>query len=264
MAALLLAAAVSSVLPLSAEAALATTTPSTPGVIPPTVSVQGRTYSQWSVAQWQWELEQPNNPQSPVVDPNPGTASNPEPVDCTLDQSGSVWFLAGISVSQNYQTAYRACSIPSGKYLFFPVVDGWNDNLNCPDLGNTTVTPGHLKQNVRRQTDGIVPGSMNVTLDGNSVAGLQDSKTGYRAAADGFFYTLPANSWLSAAFCPPPHTPFPSGTMPPPPGAFADGVYIMLAPLPVGVHHLSFAAQETSGPLGPANQNVTYTITVTP
>ena len=135
MAALLLAAAVSSVLPLSAEAALATTTPSTPGVIPPTVSVQGRTYSQWSVAQWQWELEQPNNPQSPVVDPNPSTASNPEPVDCTLDQSGSVWFLAGISVSQNYQTAYRACSIPSGKYLFFPVVDGWNDNLNCPDLG---------------------------------------------------------------------------------------------------------------------------------
>jgi hypothetical protein len=47
--------------------------------------------------------------------------------------------------------------------------------------------------------------------------------------------------------------------MPPPPGAFADGVYIMLTPLSVGVHHLNFAATESG-----AAERVTYTITVTP
>jgi hypothetical protein len=93
---------------------------------------------------------------------------------------------------------------------------------------------------------------MSVTIDGRSVAGLQDSSTAYRAAADGFFYTLPAKSALSTVFCSFPNTPFPVGTMPPPPGAFADGVYIMLAPLSVGVHHLSFAAQEA----GPVIENV--------
>jgi hypothetical protein len=38
----------------------------------------------------------------------------------------------------------------------------------------------------------------------------------------------------------------------------------MLAPLAVGVHHISFAAAESGTPtFGPSSQNVTYTITVT-
>jgi hypothetical protein len=119
-----------------------------------------------------------------------------------------------------------------------------------------------LRQLAQEQTDTIVNKSMGVTVDGAAVKGLTNSTTAYRAAANGFSYTLPADNALSA-FCP--GNPWPAGTSPPsPPGAYADGVYIMLAPLSVGVHHIRFAAAESGTPtFGPSSQDVTYTITVT-
>src|SRR6478735_4849920 len=94
--------------------------------------VGGKTYGQWSGAQWAWELQVPTSPTSDqVIVPNAGTAATPEPVDCTLRQTGNVWFLAGTTFFQNYTTAYRSCTIPAGKFLFFPLVDAWQDNLNC-------------------------------------------------------------------------------------------------------------------------------------
>jgi hypothetical protein len=247
-------------LPVAADGAA----PPTPGVISPSSTVQGRTYSQWSAAQWQWELQQQNAPlNNPVVDPNPGTPTQPEPVDCTVGQTGTVWFLSGTTVIQGYSTAYRSCSVPAGVYLFFPVIDGWVDNLNCPGATSGTLTGKQLGQLVHQQTDTIVNKSMSVTVDGLAVKGLTNSTTAYRAAANGFSYTLPVNNWLSVPFCP--SNPFPAGTSPPnPPGAYADGVYIMLAPLSVGIHHISFTAAESGTPtFGPAQQNVSYTITVT-
>lgn len=237
----------------------------TAGVVPPWLTVRGRTYSQWSAAQWRWELEQPNVTDSPVVDPNPGTATQPEPVDCTLGQSGKVWFLAGITFLQGYSAAYRSCSIPARVYLFFPVIDTWADDLNCPGLPPFTSTGKQLRKEVQQQTDTIEPKSMSVTVDGRAVKGLTNSTTAYRAAADGFSYRLPANNALSQFCSGPPPNPFPVGTSPPnPPGAYADGVYIMVAPLSVGVHHISFAAAESgTPPFGAATQNVSYTITVT-
>lgn len=246
----------------ASPAAAGGTAPPTPGVVPPSSAVQGRTYAQWSAAQWQWTLEQQNVTDSPVVDPNPGTAAQPEPVDCTLGQAGRVWFLAGATFLQPYQTAYRSCSVPAGVFLFFPVIDAWVDDLSCPGTPSGTLTGEELRQLVQQQTDTIVPNSMSVTVDGRAVKGLTNSTTAYRAAANGFSYTLPADNALSA-FCP--GNPFPAGTSPPsPPGAYADGVYIMLAPLSAGIHHISFAAAETGTPaFGPVSQNVTYTITVT-
>jgi hypothetical protein len=241
------------------------TAPQTPGVMPPSSTVQGKTYSQWSAAQWQWTIQQQDvthHPDSPVVDPNPGTAAQPEPVNCALGQTGTVWFLAGTTSFQTYSTAYRSCSVPAGVFLFFPVLDVWNDNLSCPNTPPGTLTGQQLRQIVKQQTDTIIPNSMNVTVDGRSVKGLTDSTTAYRAAANGFTYTLPADNALSA-FCP--GDPFPAGTSPPsPPGAYADGVYIMLAPLAAGVHHISFAGAESGSPVfGPFSEDVTYTITVT-
>ncbi len=48
------------------------------------------------------------------------------------------------------------------------------------------------------------------------------------------------------------------GTSPPrPPGAYADGVYIMLDPLSVGIHHITFAATGSgTQTFGPASQNL--------
>ena len=240
------------------SAALAQATSPTPGVLPPWSNSFGRSYSQWSVAQWQWELQQPNDPTAPIVDQNPGTPDNPEAINCALDQSGHVWFLAGISFFQPYSSAYRSCTIRAGVALFFPVIDVWGDNLNCPGLPPFTSTADQLRQFMQQQTDAIDPGSMSATVDGRSVQGLADSSTAYRAAAGGFSYSLPPNNALSM-FCP--GNPLPAGTVPPPPGAYADGVYIMLAPLSPGVHHLSFTATEFDGSI---TENVTYTLTVKP
>ena len=236
----------------------------TPGVIPPNANPYGMTYGQWSAAQWQWTIQSPNITTSPVVDPNPGSAASPEPVDCALGNTGRVWFLGGINGPQNYTTAYRSCSIPAGVALFFPVIDAWGDNSNCANLPQGTLTGDQLAQLLAQQTNSIVAGSMSVTVDGRNVSGLNDSTTQYRATAAGFSYVLPANNWLSPLFCPPPNSPIPAGSSPPPPGAYADGVYIMLAPLSVGVHHLSFTGQAAGGPLGNVTQNVTYTLTVAP
>jgi hypothetical protein len=231
----------------------------TPGVIPPGSTPRGQTYAQWSAQWWQWALEQPNVASSPVVDPNAGTPSQPEPVDCTLLQSGQVWFLAGVTFLQSYPAAYRSCTVPSGVSLFFPVIDSWIDNLSCPGQPPGTLTADELRQLVKQQTDAIVPGSMSVSIDGRSVQGLADGTTAYRAGAGSFSYSFPANSPIGPAFC---GVPFPAGTSPPPPGAFADGVYIMLPPLSVGVHRITFAAQEANGPFGSVSENVIYTITV--
>lgn len=236
--------------------------PPTPGVVSPSATVHGRTYAQWSAAQWRWVLEQQDVADSPVVDPHPGTPAQPEPVDCALGQAGPVWFLAGTTFLQGYSTACCSCSVRAGVYLFFPVIDIWNDNLNCPGAPAFTLTGKRLRQLTQQQTDTIVNKSMSVTVDGVAVKGLTNSSTAYRAAASGFSYTLPTDNALSA-FCP--GNPFPAGTSPPnPPGAYADGVYIMLAPLSVGVHHVSFAAAESGTPtFGPTSESVTYTITVT-
>ena len=93
----MLPAAVTIAALVAAPAAVAHLKP--PHVLSPTSSHLGRTYAQWSAAAWRWELEQPNKPSSPVVDPNPGTKTSPEQVNCRLGQSGKVWFLGGIIIS---------------------------------------------------------------------------------------------------------------------------------------------------------------------
>jgi len=228
-------------------------------VVPPTTRVGGETYGQWSGAQWAWTIQVPTSPTNDqVIDPNPGTAASPEPVDCTLRQTGNVWFLAGTTFFQNYTTAYRSCTIPAGKFLFFPLIDAWQDNLNCPGFPPFTATADELRAAVSAQIDQIAAGSMQVTVDGRSVQGLADKTTAFRAQANGFSYSLPANNALGPLFCSPDS--FPAGTMPPPPGAFADGVYVMLPPLSVGTHQLAFTAALTGG----LTEDVHYTITVAP
>lgn len=237
-----------------------------PPVVPPFARVLGRTYGQWSAAQWAWELGAPNNPASQVVNPNPGTAASPTAVDCSIGNRGHVWFLAGTTYAQPFSTAFRSCAIPAGVFLFFPVVDAWADDANCPGFPPLPYTGAELKSFVQQQTDTIVAGSMSVTIDGKTVRGLTDSTTAFRAHANGFSYSVGADNALGTLLC---GAPFPAGPVPPtPPGAFADGVYIMVPPLSVGTHHLHWTGAESGAPgspfFGPASQDISYTIHVSP
>ena len=228
-----------------------------PSVLSPGSTPLGATYSTWASRWWLWALDLHNVPDSAYLEQNPGTASQPQVVDCSVQQSSHVWFLPGITPFQQYSTAYRTCAIPDGTYLFFPIVNSWVDNLNCPGQPPGTLTAQQLRGIVQGAIDSITPGSMSLQIDGTSVSGLADSTTAYRAPAGPFFYSLPGDSPLGPLFC---GASWPAGTMPPPPGAFSDGVYIMLAPLAAGVHRISFTAQ-----LGTSfSENVHYTITVGP
>src|SRR5947209_20498630 len=78
------------------------------GVVP--VSGNEATYSELSAEWWQWLLGIPAN-----MNPNLDTTGE----FCDVDQSGPVWFLAG-AFGGKFE---RACTLPAGKRLFFPVLN---------------------------------------------------------------------------------------------------------------------------------------------
>jgi hypothetical protein len=242
-----------------------------PKVIPPQANPVGASYGQWSAHWWQWLYQTPVsiNPEfSPA-----GSPSSPAAVDCSSGQSGHVWFIGGTfqPTSSNPTVTradvYRTCSVPTGTFLFFPILNGEFDNLGCP---NTSFTADQLKAAAAQGIDDIIPHSMSATIDGTSVSGLVDGHSIYRTQAPWFSYTLPADNVGQFFGCD-----FGAGTSPPPvdnhPGATADGIFLMLAPLSAGTHVIHFGGEfNITPPLQPPNgpldfiQNINYTITVGP
>jgi hypothetical protein len=193
-----------------------------------------------------------------------GTEQSPAPVNCSYGQSGHVWFLGG-----TYQPtspgggpaarffANRSCTIPPGTTLFLPIINSEWDNLNVVGQPPLTSTLDELRAKAATDIDSIQ--SMSATLDRRSVQGLSVPDSPYRVQSPVFSYTLPAypNNLPSAAS----HLQYDGTT--PPPGAVADGVFLMVAPLSVGTHVLHWAGT-AQPPSGPFEQDITYHITVTP
>jgi hypothetical protein len=243
--------ALSAVLCLALIMALAAPAGAAGKVIPPRGRPLGASYGQWGARWWQWLYQTPVNI-NPEFSP-PGTAAVPEAVDCTVGQRGHVWFIGGTFLPTSIE--------------FFPILNGEFDNLGCP---NTSFTARQLKAAAALGIDDIVPGSMSATIDGRSVRGLEDGYSIYRARSPWFSYTLPADNVGQFFGCD-----FPAGTTPPRvgghPGATADGIYLMLAPLSPGTHVIHFGGEidipsipPPAPPNGPLDfiQNITYTITV--
>ena len=72
--------------------------------------------AQW----WQWALSIPTG-QNPQLDPNGQY--------CMVGQRGSIWFLGGVFSGG---PAERACSVPEGATLFFPVIN--EITINAPNV----------------------------------------------------------------------------------------------------------------------------------
>lgn len=77
------------------------------------------TYGQWSTAWWEWAEQY-----FPDLDFGKGR------VDCSLGQSGPVWFLGG---SGDDRPVSRRCTIERGKALFIPLVNAadFDDEPSC-------------------------------------------------------------------------------------------------------------------------------------
>ena len=212
---LILALIVSSLVP--ATSIFAQQNPN-PGVLPPESPQFGKTYGQWGAAWWQWAFALPAS-EHPLFD----TA------DCSTGQKGKVWFLGGKFCRTGDPncsgTAVRTCNVPSGKALFFPIV-----NTEC----STAEGNGSTEQQLRDCANMIIDGARKISaeLDGESLKQLSVNQR-YRSDSPLFIWTLASRDNVLAAT----GEPIADGTSSP---AVADGVHLMLAPLSPGPHTLHF------------------------
>jgi len=211
-------------------------------VLPPQARPFGHTYGEWSALHWQWTYSLPKD-RHPLTD----TA------DCSAGQSGPVWFLGGW-FSQNPDpnavsvaaTVDRACTVPAGTALFFPIIDAEGSTAE----GNGT-TEADLRAFARFVMDHAV--GLSATIDGEAVADLGR----LRAESPLFdFGPLPAGNLLG----------LPPGTTSP---AVSDGVFLLLAPPTVGPHTVRFSGaivftQAQDGFDFSFALDITYHLTVAP
>jgi len=200
----------------------------------PFVSPTGR-YVDLSAQWWQWAFSMPTT-QHPLFDSAP----------CSAGQSGDVWFLGGSFTSS---TLVRSCTVPAGKSLFVPVVNTEWDNLG--------VVPRMSHAQLRTAAGTFIDAATNLSATVDSTTIYPSPSSAYRVKAPTFRYTYAANSiWCFFGFCPPA-----SATGGAVNGAVADGIYVLVEPLPVGTHILRTTV---SVPDAGFSLDTTYNLTVTP
>jgi len=213
-------------------------------LISPNSIVFSRTFSEWDAEWQQWAYSIP-------------VANHPlfDNGDCSVGQSGMVWFLGGKFCGNgvpNCSTSnvQRSCTIPSGKYIYFPVSNGEDSALE----ENINEHPGDLNYQqigyLRKGQDpwANIPPTEFATIDGFRVRSLMD----YSVQSVPFAFSIPDDNYLKALY--PPPNDFEAGTYFP---GMDSGQYLMLAPLPPGKHVIHFGAN-----WGNWGFDITYFLTV--
>ena len=212
---------------LQATGALLASNPN-PGIVPPHSRPHGMTYGEWGARWWQWVFSIPAA-SNPVLD---STGAY-----CGVGQSGGVWFLAGTFGGD----ATRNCTVPPGRMLFFPIV-----NVECSTLEGNGATEAALRACANGWiNDNLAVATLSATIDGVPVQNLGS----YRAESPLFTFTLPPGNVFEFF-----GIPAPAGTTSP---AVADGIWLMLTPLPAGNHTVSF---NIAGPI--FSLAINYNLTV--
>jgi hypothetical protein len=183
--------------------------------------VYGRTYGDWMAAWDQWSYSLPVTTHPLFTDG-----------DCSVGQSGPVWFLGGAFVPP--WTRVRHCSIPSGTALFFPVWD-WEDSAVEESTSEHPGDPTYqqiatLRSNVFQLLNQYLNPLEFLAIDNKQIRDLLQD---FRIQSTVFGFTIPDNNLLSAVY----GTTYPAGTYFP---AVDDGWDVMLAPLPPGDHVVVF------------------------
>jgi hypothetical protein len=184
-------------------------------LVPPHQKVAGTSQDDWSREWWQWAASFTDH-ESPVADTTGRR--------CRSKQSGAVWFLAG---TYGTQRTIRTCTVPAGKYLFFPLINyvifpQSEDSLTCEDA----------KATAAEATADV--SALVLEVDGKVFKNLSAHR---QATGDCFDLDARGDGGIA-------------------PSA-ANGYYIMLKPLSRGTHTLNFG-----GILPDMTQAVTYTLHV--
>jgi hypothetical protein len=201
-------------------------------VFPPDAYVFGRTYAEWTEEWWEWNLLLPVsiNPAYDTIGQN-----------CNLNQSRPVFFLAG---SATGATVTRACTVPSGAPLLFPMVNAECSSVEAPPFFGRN--DAERLECARTLIDGVPPATVVVTVDGHAVPALRN----FRVPSPPFNFMMPAHDNILGL------TGVTAGR------SESDGYWAMLTPLKPGKHVLHFEAAILVGAGAGFTQNVTYNLTV--
>ena len=185
--------------------------------VPPTEAVEGMSQAEWSRAWWQWaaSFEQGD---SPIADRTGAL--------CGSRQGSKVWFLAG---TYGTRRTVRTCTVPRGKYLFFPLIN----YVVMPRL-SASGSCADMTGSVARMTNDV--SGLVLEIDGFRVPGLPSYRQATKACFD-----MGERSEPRARV-------FPSA---------ANGYYVMVRPLGPGKHTIEFG-----GALPGMLQAVSYTLVV--
>ncbi len=200
-----------------------------PGIAPIQSSPHGKTYSAWAADWWKWALETEAS-ENPLIDL---TGEN-----CGVNQSDSVWFLAGSLVGP----VTRECTVPSGRPLFFPLINAfYGAFLNDPPA---TRIPEFIRAQVTCIEDAVFP---LVEIDGVAVANPEQ----YLEKSVIFHVQLPENNIFGVGA-----NVIPDLRLSP---SADEGFYLVVPPLTPGDHTIKW--QASSADCG-SSQNITYNLTV--
>jgi hypothetical protein len=161
----------------------------------------GRTYPEWTTKWWQWVLSIAKT-ENPLVDENGK--------NCTINQSGPVWFLAG--TLQGHEE--RSCTIPTDKVILFPVI-----NVEASAAEGDGTTEEELAACVKFEMDQIT--NMRAMIGGTDINELKR----YRIQSPLFNMTLPADNVLG----------LPAQTT----KMMSEGYWLFLKPLEPGKYDLN-------------------------
>lgn len=208
-----------------------------PGVIPPQASFRGASYGEWSAKWWYWAFALP-------FDGHP--LNDLTGKDAATGQSGNVWFLGGLwwpnDSTPPAGPVTRQITVPAGTALFFPIVNGENNFVEVPSA--TTIEE---LWDTQAWLDAYGDQNLYATIDGRPLHNL----TAYRAPAPVFYVCLPEDNALQAW-----GIDFTSGCIDP---VVADGFFLMVQPLSVGKHQITFGVKDVGWTL-----DIIYDITVVP
>jgi hypothetical protein len=194
-----------------------------PVVFPPNSHPYGLTYGQWSTEWWQWAVSIPSS-NSPITDT---TGEN-----CDVNQQGKVWFLAGTTGNPINKPVMRTCTIPVGKAILFPIING-----ECSTAEGNGDTEAELRACAKSQMDGVT--FLQASIDGVPLKNLKM----FRAVSPLYKFTAVEDNPFG----------IPAGTT----NSVADGFWVMLPPLRPGTHTISFG-----GSIGSFSTSVEYELEI--
>lgn len=177
---------------------------------------------------WQWAASIPD-----VLDaPNP--TSDMTGVSCMVGQRDSVWFLAGLGAFGQGGTAVRACSVPEGITIFFPVINSVYFNTPACGQDGQSFTVKELRQMVKSFIDDATNLSVKVTkADDTKIKGTLLK----RVQSEPFAAAFPQDNFFGANACAI-GQPLPAGIYSP---SVDDGYYASIPPLKPGSYTLKLS-----------------------